>query len=211
MKLLSHFLIIQMLFLSGCQGIFSSSGNSISIYKSPALMFWFNRPEECAATQNLILVPASDPLSAEIALTFGQIPQPSSLPAYQVGSGGIAIVTNGDGMDNLDAAALAQFFTGTAPQPMDVWVYPEDEDIQTTFNSSFLQGLKSSPNTRLALTTERMLQALLAPTPALGVLPTSMVPESLAILHTIQAVPILATSPQAPAGALAVLYQCLQK
>lgn len=201
-----------LLLITACLPFSANSAQGvITIYKSPAFALWYNKAEDCAIKNKLTLSPTNDPALADIALHYGSSPTGDQKPVYQIGSGSLSIVTNQKDAPPLSEGEVAKLFLSRTSETYQVWVFPGEDDIQRSFEDFFLDGQLVSPNTRLALTTEKMLQGLIGSEPSIGFLPTELVPPTMKTIFVIENIPLLAVSPQPPSGELALFTQCLQK
>jgi hypothetical protein len=201
-----------LLLLTACLPLSANSAQGvINLYKSPAFALWYNKAEDCGLKNKLTLNPINDPAVADIALYYGASPTGDQKPVYQIGSSDLSIITNQKEQQPLSKEEAANLFLGIYDETLQVWVFPGEDDIQRSFEQFLLNGHRVSPNTRVALTTEKMIQGLLGSEPSIGFLPSELVPPTMKTLFVTENIPLLAVSPQAPSGDLALFTQCLQK
>ena len=195
--------------LAGCSESFPATGGSLSVWQSPALGLWFNRPAECAAQLGISLVDATLPDDADIALYFGAAPTEEGY-TYQVGTGVISVVSNEPALVGTPLETIGTWFTSAPADGMDVIVYPPSDDIMAALAQPLLAGKPVYSGAILALDNQQMIIGVMGAGTNVGLLPAPLATAQLTILYQFEDIPVLAATKTEPTGPAQALIACLQ-
>lgn len=217
---MKRFLAITLLLLPACTPAAPSVAPQVlSVYTTAAAQPWLVDLYDCAGSAAvLLLVP--DPQEAEISLRLGE-PMLLATPAYEITQEEIVVVVNqGNPITNLRRAQVFGLFTGQirnwqeiggGDAMVQVWVYGVGEDIQQIFNSSVLGGTSVFSLARLATSPLEMTSGIADDMHAVGLLPKTLVDETIKSVYSIASIPVLAVTRSQPEGVVKDLLACLQK
>jgi hypothetical protein len=160
-----------------------------------------------------------DPASVDLVLRLGEPAGDGGL--YEIGTEDIQVIVNPQNpIAALTAAQVLGLFSGQvstwqsiggADQPVEVWAFPEGEDIQQAFKQSVMGGTPLSTYARLASTPEGMLAGVAGNPGAVGILSSRLVTEAvLSAFNAVQVPVLVLTSDESQVGTDA-LITCLQK
>ncbi len=102
------------------------------------------------------------------------------------------------------------------PPALTVWTYPQGHELRRAFDQSVLEGQPTSPMAFLAPNPRAMLTSISSNPDSMGYLPRSWLTEGVQSIpldeptQSKMRLPILAVTPQEPAGALRNILVCLQ-
>jgi hypothetical protein len=182
----------------------------VSVYSTSAAAPWLDRLYACAGN-SIVLSRTADPASADISLHIGETEFPPSF-IYQIGEEEILIVVHPDNpIQTLTAEEAQALFAGLGNPPVQVWVYPSDEDVFRVFDQFVMKGRSVSPSAKVAVDPAQMSDALTVEAGAVGILPRSWLTASLREVYSVAKVPVLVITQREPQGAVGWLIDCLQK
>lgn len=223
-------LLALLLLLTACTAA-PTEAVSLQVQYTAAARPWLASLQDCAAAQNVILLPepraaAFFDASSDLTIRIGE-PDAFPGPAYQIGEEEIVIVVNATNpVVRLDRATARRLFAGQITRwqevggpdlPIQVWVYAAGEDIQEAFEAAIMQGMPVSSAARLATSIEAMATGIGSDPAAVGLLPARQVPETLRPLtlsdgeQSAITVPVLALPGPEPPEALTAILLCLQR
>lgn len=105
---------------------------------------------------------------------------------------------------------------GRFSEPIQVWIYPDGDELRQTFDPIILASDQNTSQARLAPDPKAMLQAISADEAAIGYLPKSWLTEDVKGIELDEALvesltqPVLAMTEDNPKGAALILLSCLQ-
>ena len=183
----------------------------VSVYSSSATEPWLSGLYDCAAAQNnTVLSRVNDPSIADIALRLGE-PEVLSVPAFQIDTEEILIVTHRQSpVQNLTLDEARTLFTQGDPS-VQVWVYASDEDVQQVFDQLVVEGRNVVSSARVVVSPQQMSDALVNESNAVGILPRHWKAGDVRDVFSIGTVPVLALTKSEPQGVVKELIGCLQK
>lgn len=152
-----------------------------------------------------------DPSAAEIALRIGE-PDFLDTPAYQVDTEEILVATHRQSpLQQLAPEGARALFAGQGEASLEVWVYPEGDDIQEAFERSVMEGERIAPSARIAVHPQQMSDTLLNEPGTVGILPRRWKAEETREVLLAATVPVLAITQSEAQGVVRELIACLQK
>ena len=183
----------------------------VSVYSSSAAEPWLSELYDCGATQgNAVLSRVDDPSAADISLRVGE-PEFLSVPAFQIDTEEILIVTHRQSpIQNLTLEQAQTLFTQGDPS-VQVWVYASDADVQGVFDQRVMAGRSVSSSAKIAVNPQQMSETLVNEPNTVGILPKHWKVGDSRFVFTIPNVPVLALAKLEPQGVIKELIACLQK
>lgn len=183
----------------------------VSVYSSSATEPWLSGLYDCAAAQNnTVLSRVNDPSIADIALRLGE-PEVLSVPAFQIDTEEILIVTHRQSpVQNLTLDEARTLFTQGDPS-VQVWVYASDEDVQQVFDQLVVEGRNVVSSARVVVSPQQMSDALVNESNAVGILPRHWKVGDVRDVFSVATVPVLVITRSEPQGVLKEIIACLQK
>jgi hypothetical protein len=163
--------------------------------------------------------------SADLSLWFGPPPDTAGFAARLSDEQILVVVNPANPISKLTAHALRSIFNGEnerwdelggEKQPVQVWVYPEGDEISQVFQEEILAGRPFSSLGRLAPDPSAMLEAVSRDPAAIGLVPKAWLSQDVKPVLLDQDVqdslrqPILALSGAEPQGAVREFLYCLQ-
>jgi hypothetical protein len=213
-------LILISLFINGCAPVATPTpATVIRVHSSSAAQPWLTDMYACADRYNVLLV-VDNLNTADVALSIGESTNLSS-SAYQIDQEEVLVVTHPQvEVNTLTVDQVRAIYTGQVvnwselgggDQPIDVWTYPAEEDIQQIFDRTVLDGLKVTPRASLAVSAQNMSDSVGINPGAIGILPrrwkTGNTHETLILATT----PVLAITRSEPKDPLEKVLSCIQK
>lgn len=199
--------ILPLFFVAACAPAVTPVKETVRIHATSAAQPWLSGLYQCAADQAVIL--AVDPLAPQIALRLGE-PQEAVFPSYQVGSEQVLVVVHRDsGIQTLTSNEVQALFT-QPDAPAEILVYASEEDAQQVFEEQVLLGAQVTSLAGLAADPAHMMSLLEAQPTAVGLLPGRYLEEPLRSIYSIEAVPVLALTPEERSPEVLALISCLQ-
>lgn len=141
-------------------------------------------------------------------------------PAYQIGSDDLIVIVNWQNpIVKINIDHVRSLFIGRIKNwkelngidaPVEVWVYPENTDVQQTFKYTVLAGSPVSSTARLANTPEEMIQALVNNIDAIGIITRSWKTDQVTDVAVIETLPVLLVLPYEPDTLIKSLITCAQ-
>lgn len=197
--------------LAGCTSAPpSSTPQLVTVYSTSAAQPWLAPLYTCAGT-SIALSRVEDASIADIVLRVGE-PEFLDLPAYQIDTEEILIVTNRQSpVQNLTLAGARALFAGREDPSVQVWVYAPGEDVQQVFDQVVMAGGSVTPSAKLAADPQQMSDALVKESDAVGILPRHWKMGEVREVFTVATVPVLAITNPEPQGRIKDLIACLQK
>lgn len=210
-KTIPVLLILFTLFASSC-----STGTPppstpvvVSVYSTSAAEPWLSPLYDCAGTST-VLSRVDDPSTADIVLQIGE-PEALSMPAFQIDTEEILIVTHRQSpIQNLTLDQAQALFAQGDPS-VQVWVYASDADVQRAFDQLVMKGRSVLPSARVAVSPQQMSDTLVNESNAVGILPRHWKAGDVRDVFSAGTVPVLALTKSEPQGAVKELISCLQK
>ncbi len=223
-KSFSFLILICTIFAACGPSALSPTPTPITVQYTSASAPWLRLIFDCAGTKAVNAEQRAaeyqDQQSIDLAIRIGQSSQ-LSLPAYQIGSEDIIIVTNPQNpVTSLSGLQVRGLFTGQimnwdvvggTKAEVKVWVYSPDDDIQQIVDEQVLQGSMVTSTARLAGDSEEMVQAIANDANAVGILTQSSKNGDVENVYNVLTVPVLAVSKFGETGAVQDLLACLQK
>jgi len=151
-----------------------------------------------------------------------QIGEPKPLPEFAaaLGAESIVVVVNAaNPLRQLSRDQLAAVFSGRvtdwadaggSPGPIEVWIPLEGDEARSLFRASVLLGGEYRGDAHLAADTSRTQATIAADSGAIGLLPASLLTETLRGIETGIEAPILALAAAEPDAMLLTTLACLQ-
>jgi hypothetical protein len=222
------FSLIPVLLLSAC------AAATPSATPPPNLRVGLSQAAGALRTQLLSCIPAAaaDQISFESGLPGAidlndyalliQIGEPHPMPdfAVQLGADSIlAVVNSANPLRELSRDQLAAVFSGRvtdwadvggSPGSIEVWIPLDGNETRTLFRDEVMLGSEFRGDAHLAADTAAMQDAITADSGAIGLLPASLLTETLRGIETGIEAPILALSIAEPDAALLATLACLQ-
>lgn len=183
----------------------------VDVYATDSTRPWLPDLFACAAQFDLVLRMVDSPSAAQVRLRLGE-PAGLTMPAYQIGSEDVLIVTHrASPVQNLDVEQARALFAGAGSSGVVVWVFAEGEDIRQIFDAAVMNGQLVSSEARLAGSPQEMNDTLLNTPNTVGFLPRRWKAGDARDVFTILAVPVLAITDAPPQGALQGALACMQQ
>lgn len=183
----------------------------VSVYASPAVEPWLEDVYACAEKTSAVIRLSASESTADIRLRLGE-PEILDMPAYQIGTEDILVVSSGPNEQILSLTAeQAQALFSKGAENIEVWVYASSADAQQVFEQQVMRGAQIHSSARLALHPKQLVDALNAGSNAVGLLPRRWINKTMREVFALRDVPVLAITPAEPQGAVKELIACLQK
>ena len=174
-------------------------------------MPWLAELYVCAKDADVIINFSAD--APDIFLRIGE-PEILASPVYQIGEEEILIVTHQDStLQNLTLEEVQSLFTGSGNPSAQVWVYSSDADMQVLFEQLVMKGRSVSSFAKVAVSPQKMSEAVGSDSNAVGILPRSSMNSGQNIREVYSAgkVPVLATTKVEATGIVHELLVCVSK
>jgi hypothetical protein len=195
----------------------------LTVQYSPSAGAWLPALVNCAGNVTINFEQrqgeALDP-KADLEIRIGQ-PIELTSPAFRIGSEDLLVVINPQNpVHTLSEDQVRGLFSGQirnwkdvkgADSPVEVWAYPEGDDVEQVFEQVVLEGGPITSTARLANSPDEMAQGIAKDSNAVGVLSRHWITENVREAFKAASAPVLAITPSAPQGASAALLTCLQK
>ena len=192
----------------------------LSFYTAPATEEWIPLVYNCADRMSDTVI-AYTLSGADADISLGLIEAGDvKFPVYKIGEIELVIVSN---MENsvleLTQMQVREIFEGKTHRwtqfdgndaEIKLWVYGQEDDLQTVFNEIVLKGGTLSSLARQVANPKEMRGAIAGDSNAIGVLPRSYAGENFQIVHSIGYFSVLAVPMEKPQGNLLALLSCLQ-
>jgi len=187
-----------------------STPEVVSVYSSSAAEPWLSELYDCGAQQNNILSRVDDPSTADISLRVGE-PELLSVPAFQIDTEEILIVTHRQSpIQNLSLEQAQTLFAQGDPS-VQVWVYASEADVQEVFDQLVMDGRNVTSSAKIAANPQQMSETLVNESNTVGILPRHWKVGDSRFVFTIPNIPVLALTRSEPQGVIKELISCLQK
>jgi hypothetical protein len=182
----------------------------ITIYSTSAAQPWLPDLYSCAGT-SIVVSRVDEPSTADIVLRVGE-PLFLDTPAFQIDTEEILIVTHRQSpVQNLTLEEARALFAGQGDPSVQVWVYAEEEDVQSVFDQTVMAGRRLTPTARIAVSPQQMSDTLVNEANTVGILPRHWKAGDTRDVLLVATVPVLAITGSEPHGAIKDLIVCLQK
>ena len=206
--------------IAGCSSAAAPTPTPVlRIYASSASQPWLTEMYQCAEKQGVVLV-VDNGGDAEVILRLGEPPDLSA-STFQIDEDEIlAVVQPQTGVSSLTLDQLRAIYTGQMTNwsqiggsnlPIEVWTYPEGEDIQQIFNQNVLNGLKIVSSARLAMSVQSMSDNVGKDAGAIGFLPRRWKAGNTHETLVVARIPVMAITKTEPKDQLEQVLSCLQK
>ena len=218
------FLIVLAVLLPGCSPAAPTPAPvSLTVQYTASARSWLPGLVDCAGNAAISteqrLGDDLDP-NAGMAIRIGQ-PIDLASPAYRIGTEDVLVVVNPKNpIHQLSADQVRGLFGGQiqnwndlsgADTPVEIWAYPQGDDVQQVFEQAILAGSPLSSAARLANSPEEMAQAVSKDVNAVGILTRHWKTGDVAAAFTAASAPVLVITPTLPKGISAAVLACLQK
>jgi hypothetical protein len=226
MKYFTSIIVLTCLLLVACSAPTPTAASALRVQYTAATNSWLDNINICAAQQGITIQPelrVADMLdinSAEMVMRINE-PEGLSAAAYQIGTEEIVVIVNRlNPIGQLSAGNVRELFTGQIrnwkdvngkDEPVQVWAFPEGEDVEQAFVAAALDGGPLTPTARLAMTPDEMSLAIANDVNAIGILSRHWKAGNVSDVYTTESGPVLVIFPTEPQGAAAILLACLQK
>ena len=187
----------------------STQKQVITAYAASAAMPWLTELYACAQTANVAINVSAD--APDIFLRLGE-PDVLTSPVYQIGKDEILIVTHQDGaIQNLTLEESQKLFSGRGDSSIQVWVYDSGTDLQILFDQLVMKGRSVSSSAKVAVSPEKMAEAINSEVSAIGILTRRSINASPALREVYSAgmVPVLAITKTEATGIVEDLLACV--
>ncbi|MFT3891664.1 MAG: hypothetical protein QM730_08540 [Anaerolineales bacterium] len=182
----------------------------VSVYSTAAAETWLSELYTCGAERNATLSRVDDPSTADISLRVGE-PQVLTVPAFQIDTEEILIVTHRQSpIQNLTLEQAQVLFSQGDPS-VQVWVYAPDADVQQVFNQAVMAGRSVVSSAMIAVNPQQMSDTLNNQVNTVGILPKHWKVGDSRFVYSIPNIPVLALTKSEPQGVIKELIGCLQK
>lgn len=172
-------------------------------------MPWLAELYVCAEDADVIINFSAD--APDIFLRIGE-PEILASPVYQIGEEEILIVTHQDStLQNLTLEEAQALFTGRGDSPAQVWVYASGADLQILFDQLVMKGRSVSSSAKVAVSAEKMSEAINFEVGAIGILTRHSINANSALREVYSAgmVPALAITKTEATGTVKDLLACV--
>ena len=181
----------------------------ITAYSTSAAQPWLPDLYSCAGTSTLISR-VDEPSTADIVLRVGE-PLFLDRPAFQIDTEEILIVTHRQSpVQNLTLEEARALFAGQGDPSVQVWVYAEEQDVQSVFDQTVMAGRRLTPTAHIAVSPQQMSDTLVNEANTVGILPRHWKAGDTRDVLIVGTVPVLAIADSEPQGAIKDLIVCLQ-
>lgn len=182
----------------------------ITAYSTAAAQPWLPDLYSCAG-RSIVVSRVDEPSTADIVLRVGE-PLFLDTPAFQIDTEEILIVTHRQSpVQNLTLEEARALFAGQGDPSVQVWVYAEEEDVQSVFDQTVMAGRRLTPTARIAVSPQQMSDTLVNEANTVGILPRHWKAGDTRDVLIVATVPVLAITDSEPQGAIKDLIACLQK
>lgn len=162
-----------------------------------------------------------DPQSTDLDMRIGN-PGNLTNPGYQIGADDLLVIVNPKKpVNELTADQVRGIFTGRiqtweainhTATPIQVWVFPNGEDVQQVFEQTILGGSPVTSLARFANSPGEMLKAVANDPNSIGIITRHLkTSDTTDVFTAVRSMPVLAITESEPQGALAQILACLQK
>ncbi|MGD0610664.1 MAG: substrate-binding domain-containing protein [Anaerolineales bacterium] len=218
------FLSVLTLLLPGCSSAAPTPAPiSLTVQYTASAQAWLPSLVACAGNMTINaeqrLGEVLDP-NADLAIRIGQ-PGDLTSPAFRIGTEDVLVIVNPQNpIHQLSAGQVRGLFSGQvqtwkdlagADSPVEIWAYPEGDDVQQVFEQAVLAGSPISTTARLANSPEEMAQAVAKDVEAVGFLTRHWKKGDVAEVFVAVSAPVLVITSSSPKGNRAALLDCLQK
>lgn len=182
----------------------------VSVYSTAAAEPWLSELYTCGTEHNATLARVDDPSAADISLRVGE-PQALTVPAFQIDTEEILIVTHRQSLiQNLTLEQAQALFSQGDPS-VQVWVYAPDADVQQVFDQFVMVGRSAVSSAMIAVGPQQMSDTLNNEPNTVGILPKHWKVGDSRFVYSIPNIPVLALTKSEPQGVIKELISCLQK
>jgi len=183
----------------------------VPVYSTSAAEPWLSELYDCGATRGIATLSRVDnPSVADISLRVGE-PEVLSVPAFQIDTEEILIVTHRQSsIQNLTLEQAQTLFVQGDPS-VQVWVYASDADVQRVFDQFVMAGRSVASSASIAVSPQQMSDTLVNEPNTVGILPKHWKMGDSRFVYTIPNVPVLALTKSEPQSVIKNLISCLQK
>ncbi len=209
------------IFLTACTTQPSSLDEEITprlftLYSADSTENRVPRVYDCATRAQLGLVSRTfDIDEADISLRIGAVEN-----GYKIGEIELVIIGNAENPTKaLTRVEVSDIFTGKIVNWAEVggedalitlWVYDNEDDLQSAFNETLLKTETISTMARQAQNTREMRREIAQDAYAIGISTQADVGTNLRVLYSIEQLPILAVSKDEPEEIVFSVIRCLQ-
>jgi hypothetical protein len=188
----------------------SATPQLITVYSTSAAQSWLPDFYSCAGT-SIVVSRVDDPMTADIVLRVGE-PSFLDTPAFQIDTEEILVVTHRQSpVQHMTLEEARALFAGQGDPSVRVWVYAEEEDVQSVFDQTVMDGTRVSSSAQLAVNPQHMSDVLVNEANTVGILPRHWKAGDVREVFSVGIVPVLAITPSEPQGVIQKLLACLQK
>jgi hypothetical protein len=178
-------------------------------YATPATAPWLDRLYACANASNVIAV-MSLPEEADIQLRIGE-PAVLSGSAFQIDTEDVLIVAGPQSpLQAISVQQAKELFASGGSAGAELWVFADGEDVQQVFHRLVMQNEPVAAMARIAGSPQQMAVVLGEGSDDVGILTRHWKAGDSRELLTIATVPVLAITPDEPAGSVRSVLACLQ-
>jgi len=210
---MNKFLLASLLCLVACAPVVNPTITPalITVHASAQTQPWLSEVYACAQKLQFVLSNVNDPAQADIAIRMGE-PVSLKLPAYQIGTDDLLVVTNRESpLQNMTLEQVQALFSDPGTQPLQVWVFAQGEDIEQVFSREVLQDTALTSLANLALSPQQMSDTLNNDKNSVGILSRRWKAGTVREIFVLTNIPILALTGSTPQGPVKELLSCLQK
>lgn len=218
MKLLIAVLITGL--LAGCASTATpTTVPRIYINATSSTQPWLTDMYPCAQTAGAVLV-VDNPAVADVLLRIA-IPDKLSTPSFQLGEDDVLVVAQPQtGVGELTVDQVRAIYSGQVTNwnevggldlPVEVWTYPQGEDIRQIFEQSVMDGLRTIPSARVAASAQMMSDNVGTNPGAIGFLPRRWKTGNTHEVVKLATSPVLAITKTSPGDVLEKVLACAQK
>jgi hypothetical protein len=220
------FIIIVGILLNSCtSNTVAATPEQLTVQFTAASATWLTALYDCAGTDVIQAEQrAADFLNlqaTDVVIRIG-LPEHLTSHSYQVGTEDILVIVNPQNpVRHLSADQARGLFTGQivtwktindTNAPVQVWVFPDGEDVQQIFEQKILGGSPVSSLARLANNPDEMSNAVSIDVNAIGLVTRHWKTGNTSdVFVAAGSLPVLAITRSEPKGTLAEILACLQK
>jgi len=227
-------LIIFLLLLTACTGPTAENLATLKIGITPNLTSIKPEIHRCASNLPIHVFQVEQPFNTLFIKDLDAIIHVGTPPleagfSTQIGKTKLAIILNsGNPISTIEASLLKSILTGkitdwqavspgdfSSPTPIQVWSYPDEDDVRKLVEDGFLKGIPISPFSRFVPDGQAMVAAVMADPSAIGFITELTSHDQVHIVDINSAdafnlaQPILASLSKIPEGDLKLLLACL--